>query len=323
MKRVLITNAPPREHLAPLDGLAELIYGPDDGPLMTRDQVLAIGPTLSAIINQAELVVDAELLDAAPDLKIVANVAIGTDNLDKELMTRHGVWATNVPNEFVDSCADCAMGMLLALARKLVAADTYVRSGRWPTDGFQPGAWDGMELQGKMLGIVGYGRIGQGVARRARAFGMTVIWYDPERTGDRDYRPLKRLLAEADVVSLHVPLIAQTHHLIDTDALATMKTSAILMNFARGPVVDGTALIESLSTNQIGGAVLDVFENEPLIDASLLELPNVIVAPHIGGGTRESRRRARLLCANNVAAVLQGRDPISPVNRIGISVTDI
>jgi len=316
MNRVLITNAPPREHLAPLDGVADLVLGPDDGSLMTREQVLALAPSLNAIINQAELIVDSELLDAAPNLKIVANVAIGTDNLDKELMAQRDVWATNVPNEFVDSCADCAIGMLLALVRKLVTADAYVRSGRWPPDGFQPGAWDGMELRDKVLGIIGYGQIGQGMAHRARAFGMSVICHDPERTDDPCYRPLHRLLAEADVVSLHVPLIAQTHHLIDANALCMMKKSAILMNFARGPVVDSTALIESLRSGQIGGAILDVFENEPLVDAGLLTLPNVLVSPHIGGGTRESRRRARLLCAENVGAVLDGRAPLSPVNRV-------
>jgi glyoxylate reductase len=322
MKRVLITNTPPCEHLAPLDGVAELVSGPGDGSLMTRDQVLALGPTLSAIINQAELVVDTELLDAAPGLRIVANAAIGTDNLDTELMSRRGVWATNVPSEFVDSCADCAMGMLLALARKLLAVDAYIRSGRWPADGFQPGLWDGMELRGKTLGVVGYGQIGQAVAHRARAFGMAVIWHDPAITSDPAYRPMKRLLAEADVVSLHVPLIAQTHHLIDENALALMKKSAVLMNFARGSVVDEAALVESLRAGQIGGAVMDVFEHEPLVDAGLLELPNVIMAPHIGGGTHEARRRARLLCAENVAAVLQGREPVTPVNRSCVGVAE-
>lgn len=321
MNNVLITNAPPREHLAPLQGMADLIFGPDDGSLMNRDQVLTLGPKLVAIINQAELVVDAALLDALPGLKIVANVAIGTDNLDKELMSQRGVWATNVPSEFVDSCADCAIGMLLALSRKLLLADAYVRSGQWPKDGFQPGVWDGMELRGKTLGVVGYGRIGQAVAHRAKAFGMTVIWHDTTGTDNPSYRPLETLLTEADVISLHVPLIAQTHHLIDAQALAIMKKSAILMNFARGPVIDGAALIACLEAGQISGAALDVFENEPHVNADLLKLPNVVVAPHIGGGTHESRQRARLLCAENVAAVLQGREPLTPVNQVSVACT--
>lgn len=315
MHRVLITNRPPADHLRPLSDHCELLFGPDDGSLMPREQVLELAPRLSAIINQAELRVDAELLGRAPRLRIVANASIGTDNLDTQRMAYRGVWATNVPDAFVDACADCAIGMLLALARKLPQADAYVRSGAWPNDGFQPGVWDGMELRDKTLGVVGFGRIGRAVAQRAQAFGMAIVWHDAHRADGPGYLPLDDLLARADAVSLHVPLTEQTHHLINRRKLKLIKPTAILMNFARGQVVDEAALVDALANDRIGGAVLDVYENEPHVSQALLDRPDVVLAPHIGGGTRESRKRARLLCAHNVAEVLSGRRPQTPVNQ--------
>ena len=260
---------------------------------MPRERVLELAPGLHGIINQAELRVDEELLDAAPQLKIVANVAIGVDNLDLDLMARRGVWATNVPAAFVASTADCTIALLLSLLRRIPQADAYVRSGRWLSDGFQPGVWDGALLAGKTLGIIGYGRIGQAVARRARAFDMRVIFHSRTRSQDDAYRALDELLAEADVVSLHVPLSADTRHLIDADKLARMKPGAYLLNMARGPVVQERALAAALQSGKIAGAALDVFELEPEVHPALLEMSNVVLTPHIGGGTQESRAEAR------------------------------
>lgn len=178
MKRVLITNAVPEDALEPLAGLAQVIQGPAGGRLMPRETVLRYAPKLDGIINQAELTVDKELLDAAPSLKIVANVAIGVDNLDLDLMAQRGVWATNVPDAFVASTADCAFALILNLLRKINAADRYVRSEQWAVDGFQPGIWDGLLLAGKTLGVIGYGRIGKAVAQRARAFDMRVLYHN-------------------------------------------------------------------------------------------------------------------------------------------------
>jgi glyoxylate reductase len=317
LPKVLITNDVPDDVLQPLVGIADMIKGPAGGPLMPRAEVLRLAPELEGIINQTELRVDAELLAAAPKLKIVANVAIGFDNLDVSLMQSHGVWATNVPDAFTDSTADCTLGLLLGVVRRLVLADRYVRSGRWSDDGFQPGTWDGMQLRGKTIGIVGFGQIGQAVARRAEAFEMSILQHDPLYADASNYRELAALLTEADIVSLHVPLLAGTRHLIDASALAQMKPEAILINMSRGPVVDEQALAAAITGRRLAGAGLDVFENEPQVHADLLASDRVVLAPHIGGGTRESRIAARRLCAENVALVLRGERPKTPVNDAG------
>lgn len=314
MPAVLITNAVPADVLEPLAGIAAVIQGPAGGRLMPREAVLRYAPDLHGIINQAELTVDEELLAAAPQLKIVANVAIGVNNLDLAGMEQRGVWATNVPDAFVASTADCTLALILNLLRKINTADRYVRSGQWLNDGFQPGVWDGALLAGKTLGIIGHGRIGKAVAQRARAFDMRVIFHNSRPSTHPDYRALDSLLTDADVISLHTPLTEQTRHLIDAARLAQMKASAFLINMSRGAVVHEQALVEALLEGKIAGAALDVFEFEPAVHPDLLQLPNVCLTPHIGGGTRESRRAARRLCAENVAAVLQGKRPISPVN---------
>ncbi len=314
MKNVLITNAVPADVLQPLAGVAEIIQGPAGGRLMSRETVLRYAPKLHGIFNQAELQVDEALLDAAPQLKIVANVAIGVNNLDLDQMEQRGVWATNVPGAFVASTADCTFALILNLLRKINTADRYVRSGQWLNDGFQPGIWDGVLLAGKTLGIIGYGRIGKAVAQRARAFDMRIIFNNSTPSEHQGYRTLDGLMAEADVITLHTPLTKQTRHLIDAARLAQMKSSAFLINMSRGAVLHEQALVDALLDGKIAGAALDVFEFEPKVHPVLLQMSNVCLTPHIGGGTRESRRAARRLCAENIAAVLQGKQPITPVN---------
>ncbi|MBZ0297846.1 MAG: D-glycerate dehydrogenase [Anaerolineae bacterium] len=309
---VLITNTVPANVLEPLDGLAHVIQGPPE--IMSRAEVLQLAPTLDGIINQGELVIDPELLDHAPRLKIVANVAVGYNNFDVELMASRGVWATNAPNIFTESTADCTFALILAVARMLVKADRYVRSGEWKR--FEPGVWDGVLLAGNTLGIVGYGQIGQAVARRARAFGMNVIYTRRVPDHDPACRSLEDLLAEADFVSLHTPLLPETHHLINAQRLQSMKPGAYLINMARGPVVDEAALVDVLQSGHLAGAGLDVFEREPEVHPALFTMDNVVLAPHIGGGTTQSRYEARHLCARNVAAVLQGERPLTPVNEV-------
>lgn len=312
MKKVLITNAVPADVLQPLAGIADVIQGPGGGDLMPRAEVLRLAPELDGIINQAELRVDAELLEAAPRLKVVANVALGTDNMDLPLMASQGVWATNVLESFVDSTADCTMGLILCVARRLVEADRYVRSGRWKS--FQPGVWDGMTLAGKTLGIIGYGRVGRAVEKRASAFGMNVIWNRRTFSADPGFRDLEQLLSESDFVSLHTPLTVETRHLLNAGRFARMKKGARLINMARGKVVDESAMVNALATGQLGGAGLDVFEFEPEVHPELLRSDQVVLTPHLGGGTQEARRSARLLCAQNVAAILTGKSPFTPVN---------
>jgi glyoxylate reductase len=314
MPKVLITNYVPDDHIEPLIGLAEIIKGPSGGPMCTRSEVLALAPGLTGIINQHELAVDRELLSAAPQLRIVANVAMGHNNMDLTALNEFGVWGSNAPDVFSEATADHTIALLLALARRIPSADAYVRSGRWAEDGFQPGPWDGMLLGGKTIGIVGFGQIGRAVARRAEAFGMRVIFNSNRGQQDPRFRTLDALLPEADVVSLHVPLSPTTRHLINPRSIGRMKPGSILLNMARGPVVDEDALCVALTQGHLRGAGMDVAENEPRIHPGLLARDSVVFSPHIGGGTVESRRQARLTCALNVAEVLQGRVPIHPVN---------
>jgi glyoxylate reductase len=317
--KILITNYVPDDHLEPLLGLAEIIKGPSGGPMCTREEVLALAPELVGIINQHELAVNRELLAAAPKLRIVANVAIGYNNLDIAALDEAGVWASNCPDPFSEPAADHTIALLLAVARRVPESDSYVRSGQWAKDGFQPGPWDGMLLGGKTIGIVGFGQIGRGVAKRAEAFGMRVIFHNTSGQNDPRYRTLDALLAESDVVSLNCPLVPATRHLLNAQSIALMKRGAIVLNMARGPVIDENALAAALASGHLGGAGMDVAENEPQIHPGLLAQKNVVFSPHIGGGTVESRKQARLTCARNVAEVLQGRMPINPVNRPVIS----
>jgi len=312
--KVLITNTVPPSVLEPLAGLADVIMGPNTGDLMTREEVLRLAPEITAIINQAELRVDAGLLDVAKELKIVVNVALGTDNLDLPLMTSRGVWAANAPGTFVESTADCTFALLLAVTRRLVEADAYVRSGAWKS--FQPGIWDGMELHGKTLGIVGFGKIGRAVARRAEGFGLRVLFFDPSAKDDPRFRELDELLPASNIVSLHIPLLPETHHIMNSLRFARMKAGGIFINMARGKTMDEAALVSALQSGHLAGAGLDVFEDEPVVHPALPTMKNVVLTPHIGGGTRESREATRRLACENVAAVLQGREPVSPVNRL-------
>ena len=310
---VVITNTVPESVLLPLREIARVVMGPDDGNLMSRADLMRLAPGAVGIVNQAELRVDAELLDAAPLLRIVANVAIGVNNLDLPLMARRGVVATNVPEAFVEATADCTLAMILAVARRISEADRYVRSGKW--DSFQPGAWDGALLQGKTLGIVGYGKVGRAVEKRARAFGLEVIHYRRSDQGSPGFRPLDDLVRQSDFVSIHTPLNAASERLFDASRIQRMKPGAFLINMARGRVVDETALVAALKAKHLAGAGIDVFENEPRVHTDLLTMNQVVLSPHLGGGTVESRHQARLLCMQNVAAILRGLPPLTPVPR--------
>lgn len=290
-----------------------MILGPGYGDLMPREEVLRLGPTLDGIINQGELRADAELLDRCPRLRIVANVATGTDNLDGELMARRGVWATNTPDVYCSATADLTLAFLLCLARRVLRADTFVRSGNW--EQFQPGVWDGDLLEGRTLGIIGYGKIGQAVARRARAFGMNIVHHSRSTAPDPGYRSLEALLQESDYVSIHVPLNAETRGLMNRARFGQMKRGAYFLNVARGKIMVEADLVEALACGHLAGAALDVFEDEPKVHPKLLNLPNVVLAPHIGGGTHQSRRTARRLAVENVARVLRGDIPITPINQ--------
>ena len=311
---VLCTNSVPDDVLTPVQGLATVLQGPGGGYTTPRAEVLALAPRLSAIVNQGELAIDKELLDAAPQLRVIANVAAGYNNMDLELMSSYGIWGCNTPEAFYESTADFTMAMILAVTRFLARGDHYVRAGEWKR--FEPGVWDGTLLRGRTLGIVGYGRTGAAVAQRARAFGMRILYTRRTVSADQQYRTLDALLAESDFVSLHTPLTAETQHLLNAERLARMKRGAWLINMARGAVVDEEALVQVLRSGHLAGAALDVFEREPEVHSALLTMDNVVLAPHMGGCTQESRRAARLACFENVAQVLRGERPATPVNEL-------
>ena len=229
-------------------------------------------------------------------------------------MSSYGVWGCNTPEAFFESTADFTMAMILAVTRFLARGDHYVRAGEWKR--FEPGVWDGTLLRGRTLGIVGYGRTGAAVAQRARAFGMRILYTRRTESADSEYRTLDALLAESDFVSLHTPLTAETQHLLNAERLARMKRGAWLINMARGAVVDEDALVQILRSGHLTGAALDVFEREPEVHPALLTMDNVVLAPHMGGCTQESRRAARLACFENVALVLRGERPTTPVNEL-------
>jgi glyoxylate reductase len=261
------------------------------------------------VINQGELRVDEALIAAAPHLRIVASASIGVNNVALAALRSRRVWCTNTPAAFADATADCALGLLIMLMRRLGEAERFVRADRWQA--FAPGSWDGLLLRGKTLGLIGYGRIGRAVERRAAAFGMRVVHHTRTPGGEAGWRTRDALLAEADVVSLHVPLNAESAGMIDAQALARMKPGAWLINLSRGPVVDEPALIAALESGRLGGAALDVFAREPAVPEALRRMENVVLTPHLGGGSREGRREAQEQCVENVLRVLRGERPLA------------
>ena len=265
-----------------------------------------------ALVSLLTDAVDRGVIDAAPALKAIANVAVGYNNIDVPYARARGIVVTNTPDVLTESVADFTWAMILAITRRLSEGERLVRRGEW--NGWALDLLLGMELRGKQLGLVGLGRIGRAVAARAAAFGMRVAYTSrTEAPGVGEAMQLDRLLLTSDVVSLHVPLTPETRHLIDKRALTRMKRSAYLINTARGPVVDEEALAWALQHHLLAGAALDVYEQEPVIHPELLSLENVLLVPHLGSGTTETRTAMADLAAENVLAVLDGRAPLTPV----------
>ena len=262
---------------------------------------------------------DAEVMDAAGDgLKVIANMAVGYDNVDLDAAGERNVVVTNTPEVLNETTADTAFLLLLAAARRLGEAERLLRSGGWEAWG--PMQLTGPDVWGKKLGVVGFGRIGQAVARRARGFDMEVLYHDQYRIESAEkesgvrYVELDELLRTCDFISVHTPLTDETHHLIGATELGRMKSEAVLINTSRGPVVDEAALANALAEGRIFAAGLDVYEKEPEVHPKLLELENAVLAPHIGSASVETRDRMAVLAAENIVAVLSGDEPKTPVN---------
>ncbi|MGE0042496.1 MAG: 2-hydroxyacid dehydrogenase [Vicinamibacterales bacterium] len=309
---VLLTRRVPSSVVARLEDATDL-------DLYTGDTAIPRAELIERVRGKHALVclltdkIDEEVLEAGRDLRIVADIAVGYNNIDVEACRRRGIIVTNTPDVLTNACADFTWALILGITRRLGEAERELRAGRWK--GWALDHMLGTELRGKQLGIVGMGRIGEAVVARAAAFGMSVAY--TART-KRDlpgatHMPLDRLLATSDVVSLHCPLTPETRHLIDQAALARMKRTAFLINTARGPVVDEAALAWALRERRIAGAALDVYEAEPAVHPDLLPLENVMLIPHIASATTETRTEMADLAVTNVLAVLDGRPPVTPV----------
>jgi glyoxylate reductase len=315
--KILISNTLPREAVA-LIPRGWTVDFHDSVEALPRPEFLARLADKNGLICHIVSGVDEEALAACPDLRVVSNVAVGFNNVDVAAARRRGIVVTNTPDVLTETTADFAWALLMAAGRRVVEADRYARSGQWTRWEWQL-LW-GFDVHDKTLGVVGFGRIGRAVARRALGFGMRVLYQDAVRAPDDVERALRAsrtdletLLRESDFVSLHTPLLADTRHLIGEAALRSMKPTAILVNAARGPIVDEAALVRALREGWIAGAGLDVFEEEPTIHPGLLPLPNVVLAPHIASASRDTRVAMASLAVRNCVAVLEGKPPITPV----------
>ena len=312
MARVFVARRIPEEGLALLRAAADVELWDDDLP-PPRDDLLAHLRGVDALLSLLTDRVDDELLDAAgPQLRVVANLAVGFDNIDVPACTRRGIPVGNTPGVLTETTADLAFLLMMAAARRLKEGIDYVRGDRWQTWG--PLLLRGMDVHGATLGIVGFGRIGREMAKRAGGFSMRVLYHDVQRASAADeaalgatFAPLEALLAESDFVTLHVNLTAETRHLIDAAALRRMKGTAVLVNTSRGPVIDQRALFKALRDGTIFAAGLDVTDPEPMrADDPLLTLPNCIVVPHIASATHVTRGKMARIAAENVLAGLRG-----------------
>ncbi len=293
-----------------LSSRVALTCNPHDRPL-TSDELRRLIVGQQGVISMLTDRIDAELLDAATSLKVVANYAVGYNNIDVAAARARGVAVTNTPGVLTDATADLTWALILGVTRRVGEGERLVRSGRW--NGWVPTQLLGMDLRDAVLGIVGMGRIGRAVASRSQAFGMRVIFTTrrPLADGSVDWRAasLPDLLAQADVVSLHVPLTEHTRHLIGTGELAMMKSTAYLINTSRGPIVDEAALADALRSGRIAGAGLDVYEEEPRVHPDLLACDRALVLPHLGSATTGTRERMAMMAIENLLSALDGRRP--------------
>lgn len=317
---VYITRKLPEETIAELKGLFEVkMWGHEDIPV-PREILLEEAKKASGLITMLSDKVDEELLNAGSNLKIVANLAVGYDNIDLAAATKRGIIVANTPDVLTETTADLTFALLMATARRIVEAAEYIKEGKW--ESWSPYLLAGHDIYSKTIGIVGMGKIGEAVARRAKGFGMEILYHNRSRKMDAEtemgaqYTSLDELVTSADYVVSLAPLTPETRNLFTADVFSKMKKSAIFINAGRGPVVDEQALYEALKNGEIAGAGLDVFEKEPISpDHPLLQLPNVTAIPHIGSASTETRTAMITLCCDNVKAVLNGDNPKTIVNK--------
>ncbi|HOL17696.1 MAG TPA: D-glycerate dehydrogenase [Bacillota bacterium] len=318
MPTIFITRKIPAESLNMLEGRYRLKVNPAERPV-TRQEMLEGVKEADALLCMLTDKVNREVIEKASNLKVVANMAVGVDNIDLEACTARGIVVTNTPGALTEATADLTWALLLAVTRRIVAGDRFVRAGNF--NGWAPLLFVGGDLSGKTLGIIGMGRIGQAVARRGLGFGMKIVYAKRERLPlevekefKATYLPLDEVIREADYLTLHLPYYPEVHHLINRKRLEMMKPTAYLINTARGALIDEQALVEHLKRHKIAGAALDVYENEPKLTPGLIELDNAVLAPHTGSATSSTRRAMAEMAAKSIVAVLSGVKPEHVVN---------
>jgi glyoxylate reductase len=315
--KVFVTRPLPASAVELLSSACEVRSYPEDAAIPVGQLAEECRDVEGILVNSSQ--VNEEVLSAAPKLRAISNCGVGYDNIDVAACNRRRIPITNTAGSLEETTADLAFTLLLATARRAIEADRYVREGRW--DRWQWGLMHGLDVHHKTLGLLGFGGIGRPMARRGLGFCMRILYYARHRAAESverelhaEYVDLETLLRESDFISLHVPLTPETRHIINGKAISQMKNTAILVNTARGPVVDEGALVEALSSRKIAGAGLDVFEGEPRVNPNLASLDNAVLAPHIGSATGETRLRMATLAVRNLLAMLAGERPANVVN---------
>lgn len=316
--KIFLTRQLPPETMEILRLESDLTFNPDDR-VLSKDELIAGVKGVDGLLCLLTDSIDDDVLAANPDLKVVANYAVGFNNIDVAAATTRKIPVTNTPGVLTDSTADLTFALILATARRIVEGDRLMRTKSWT--GWAPLQLLGGDVTGRTLGLIGMGRIGQAVARRAIGFDMKVMYWNRTRLSAVDeakhgltYAEIDDVVRQSDFVSLHVAMTDETHHLIGRDRLARMKSTATIINTARGPIIDEAALVEALSNGTIGSAGLDVYEHEPRLDPGLSDLDNVVILPHLGSATIETRTRMGMMAANNCLMACRGEVPPNLVN---------
>lgn len=321
--KILVTQKVPDPAYPLLEAIGDVEANAEEGVIWPYEELLRRGPGHDYIYSLLTDNIDARFLEtcaaSTPRLKMVANMAVGFNNIDVEAATRLGIAVSNTPGVLSDTTADLAFALLMATARRIPEAERYLRAGKFK--GWGPLLFCGEDVHGSMLGLIGAGRIGKIVSRRASGFDMKVIYYDvyplsPEEEAEYHltYMPMDDVLEQADFISIHTPYMSTTHHLISERELSIMKPSAILINTARGPIVDEKALVKALQNNTIAGAGLDVYENEPAVEPELLTMENVVLLPHIASASLKTRTLMATMASDNIVAHFLGQRPPNIVN---------
>ncbi len=316
MNRIFVTRYIPDDWLLPLKGIVEYKVSKENLPLSHSELMKELKWADGAITMLSDKI-DKEVLDNTPNLKIIANYAVGYDNIDINIATEKGILVTNTPDVLTNATAELALSLMFAVGRKIAEADRFTREGRF--EGWYPTLFLGKEFKEKTVGVIGAGRIGLAFAQKCSALGMHIIYYSRQINQNMEilnaeFLPLDEVLKRADIISIHLPLTQKTHHLLNEEKLSLMKKDAILINTGRGPIIDERALTDILKENKIYGAGLDVYEYEPGITRELLSLANVVLTPHIGSATYETRKNMAMLAAENIAAFFLGKKLPTPIN---------